>query len=241
MEKHKGYQRILEEGEISTKNRFLYRISKRYSFLERKYWELSRPSLYKIKEIPNLSSAKKILDIGCGAGVVFEYIKKFYNEHADFYGVDLEKNEFLPEFVKFFKCDIDKGRLPFEDNTMDIVLSIFVLEHLHQPENLFSEAFRVLKPHGFFYCVTEHFSSLFLPDNMNFYQDPTHVRPWSKKAMITLGRMNKFKLFKIIKTRPVEYLFLIPFIPFAKLLHIGISFTLWEFLSGRTMAYIGRK
>jgi len=46
LEKHKGYQRLLEEGEKSTKEKLMFKVSAKYKFLERKYWELSRLGIF---------------------------------------------------------------------------------------------------------------------------------------------------------------------------------------------------
>ncbi|MFN4307900.1 class I SAM-dependent methyltransferase [Sulfurihydrogenibium azorense] len=242
MEKHKGYQRLLEEGEKSTKEKLIFKISSKYKFLERKYWELSRLGLYGLKDIPNIKTASKILDIGCGSGSSFVYIKNFLNPNADFLGVDLHKNQELPDFVSFKVCDIDKDALPYEDESIDLVISIYVLEHLYNPGNLFSEAYRVLKKGGYFYCVTEYYTSLFCPDKYNFYQDPTHVRPWTKEALKSLGKMKGFDNIKVKRVRPIEYLGIIPFIPLLEVFKIAdVSFIFAELLAGKTIMAMYKK
>lgn len=45
-------------------------------------------------------------------------------------------------------------KLPFENNSFDIVVSLWVLEHLSEPEKVFSEISRVLKPGGVFMFAT---------------------------------------------------------------------------------------
>jgi ubiquinone/menaquinone biosynthesis C-methylase UbiE len=56
---------------------------------------------------------------------------------------------------------VDVETFPFGNNEFDVVISSFVIEHLKNPQNLFSEAFRALKSGGYFYCVTEYYTSVF--------------------------------------------------------------------------------
>lgn len=241
MKKHEGYQKILEQGEITTEKGFYYRISTKYNFLKKLYWRLSRIALYNIHKIPNINTAKHILDIGCGSGATLNYIKIF-NRETMLYSVDLEQNYFLSEDINFSFCDIDKDKLPFDDNSMDIVISTFLLEHLHNPQKLFKEAYRVLNPEGYFYCVTEYYTSLFLPDYWNFYQDPTHVRPWTKRALASLSKMVDFKIQKIGRIRPIEYFLLLPALPIINLFSKSKnSFLFYELISGRTIYLICKK
>ncbi|GAM10725.1 putative protein [Geobacter sp. OR-1] len=70
--------------------------------------------------------------------------------------------------------------LPFADNTFDMVISRYVLEHVHDLDQLLCEISRILKPNGVFrFCVPHAFS-------IDMYDDPTHCR------FITLRTMNYF-------------------------------------------------
>lgn len=53
------------------------------------------------------------------------------------------------------------GRLPFPDNTFDVVVCKWVLEHLEHPEADFAECRRVLKPGGAFVALTPNAWSFF--------------------------------------------------------------------------------
>jgi len=181
------------------------------------------------------------LDIGCGTGDTLVYINKFINKHIELFGVDLEKNKQLPDIINSQLCNIEDELLPFETNTFDIVISNFILEHLTKPQNLFSESFRVLKKGGFLYCTTEYFTSLFCPDSWNFYSDPTHIRPWTKKSLETLAFMNNFEVYKVGTIKWWEFLPLIPIFPLLNLVSTSnFSFIPFEII-GRTVYIICKK
>ncbi len=52
--------------------------------------------------------------------------------------------------------------LPFEDASFDLAVSLWVLEHVKNPEDLFREIARVLKPGGFFAFVTPNKKSFLI-------------------------------------------------------------------------------
>jgi SAM-dependent methyltransferase len=101
-----------------------------------------------------------VLDLGAGAGDLNQY--NFKGRVARIVGVDLDprvrQNRLLDEG---FVADVNE--LPFEDNTFDIVFSIYVLEHLADPGRFVGELRRVLKPGGLFLALTPnrwHYVSL---------------------------------------------------------------------------------
>lgn len=67
--------------------------------------------------------------------------------------------------------------LPFADNSIDMVISRFVLEHVGDLERLLREICRVLKPGGVFrFCVPHALS-------IDMYDDPTHRRFYTLRTM----------------------------------------------------------
>jgi len=126
--------------------------------------------------------AKKIiLDIGCGASK----IKK-----AGTIGVDKEKLEGVDVV-----CDFAK-KLPFKNNYADEIHCYHVIEHLHFPDNLMQEFYRVAKNGAFIYIKTPHYTGTAA------WCDPTHVRALSLGFFENYERgwnyINKVK-FQIVK------------------------------------------
>ena len=74
---------------------------------------------------------KSVLDIGCAKGYL---VKSFLDLGINAYGVDISAyaiNSSLPEVRSRLKlCDIEQEKLPFNDNSFDVVIMTEVIEHL---------------------------------------------------------------------------------------------------------------
>ena len=107
-----------------------------------------------IKE--RIGSCASVLDIGCGAGFLANYLAR---EGHEVTGVDLS----LPSLEIARETD-ETGRvqylqanaysLPFGNQTFDAVCATDVLEHVEDPYLLIAEASRVLKTKGYFFFHT---------------------------------------------------------------------------------------
>lgn len=112
------------------------------------------------KIIPSLikeySSGIKTLDYGCGTGCSTLFLAEL--------GLDIEGVDICPYMLKEasnsdnipFKL-IQSAQLPYENNSLDIVFSSFVLFEIASKDELidvFNEIYRVLKPGGIFMSVT---------------------------------------------------------------------------------------
>lgn len=131
------------------------------------------------------SKDKKVLDVGCGNG---DFTIELQNHGFDVYGIDVSNEHKLGN--KFIKTNIQTEKYPFPDNHFDIVFSKSVIEHLREPDFLFDEVYRVLKPGGTFICLTPSWKHLY---KEQFYLDHTHVTPFTKHSLKTLCEMSGFE------------------------------------------------
>ncbi len=158
----------------------------------------------KIKFIFDILSnfrASKILDAGCGEGVLVEELKmKGYNIE----GIDLN---YESEFVK-------RGNiisLPYDDNSFDLVLLLDVLEHLpyDQQYKALSEIKRVLKNNGILIMsfpnianLSSRIKFLLLGKLSRTDKDIFHLGERSFGEIKDILVKNKFKIIKIKSITP---------------------------------------
>lgn len=140
-------------------------------------WELS---LYQKLSI---SIRNSLLDLGCGVGDFLTLAKEQFSITV---GVDL--NESAVKLCQRKNLNVkkqDATNTKFKSHIFDIVRAQNILEHLTKPEKLLIEARRILKKDGYLIIhVPTHFSTLY--PITNFWDDYTHVRPFTKKAVYRL-------------------------------------------------------
>ncbi len=109
---------------------------------------------YKVKLLEFLPKEKsKVLDIGCGSGIMSEKISSLGH---DVEGVDVSKEaiEKLKERgINGRVADVNKN-LPFEDTIFDVVWCSDLIEHIWSPGFLLNESYRVLKKDGILLLTT---------------------------------------------------------------------------------------
>ena len=155
-----------------------------------RYQPYRRPYDPRWRFITGFSSPKRILDLGCRSGKTASDFLKLY-PGVELYGIDVAEEG--PAFVRYTKANLNVDVLPYDDEFFDGVFMNHVLEHLTDPFHISREIRRVLRPSGAAYFEAPNWTSTILPSistirgqviaPINFYDDPTHVRPWSKHAM----------------------------------------------------------
>ena len=121
---------------------------------------------------------KSILDLGCGDSHLKDVVEQY---GASYLGLDI--------------CDIDleTQKLSLGDNQFDFVFSLAVIEHLRDPSNLLSECYRTLRPGGSIWISTPDIKAC----RETFWDDPTHVRPYTKKSLNKILVLHGFESIKI--------------------------------------------
>lgn len=136
------------------------------------------------------NSPKTLLDIGSGKG---NHLIGFSSNGFVVKGIDkrAECLKILPD-ADIRICDLEKDAFPFENNYFDCVFSKSVLEHIRNTENMVKETFRVLKPGG----ITVQLTPDWATDYKYFWDDPTHVKPFTKKGLLKAFMFEGFENVK---------------------------------------------
>lgn len=120
-----------------------------------------------VKQLSQNNGSKEIkcLDIGCGDGVVMDALnslKKAHSFRMKLYGLDLDRDAL--KSIKFkAELVVDSAvKMPFPDDTFDLVTSSQTLEHFTESDMLKSmkETYRIMRKGGYFYAETPNPESL---------------------------------------------------------------------------------
>lgn len=112
----------------------------------------------------DLSNISRVLEIGCGVGIVSAHLVNRHKMNVT--GTDLDPEQITiakmynkeNEHLTFIVADSTK--LPFGDQEFDMALSIFVLHHIGNWEKTLEEINRILKLNGYFIFYDFAYSKL---------------------------------------------------------------------------------
>jgi ubiquinone/menaquinone biosynthesis C-methylase UbiE len=143
---------------------------------------------------------KNVLEVGCGSSGVTYSISKHYTNIDTVVGLD-------PILGKVQNKQIPKEpivqsvgeSLPFKNNKFDIVVSINVLDHSMNPDQILKEISRVLKGGGtFLFMVNIYNLPKYIRKRMNYIDRP-HPHHFSGKEVRDLLYSNGFDIKREVK------------------------------------------
>lgn len=142
-----------------------------------------------------------ILDIGCDDGSQFTSKIKNLIKNSRIFGIDINLQALKKakkRGIIIRKVDASQ-KLPFKANFFDLVLSNQIIEHLPDPDHLFSEVYRVLKPNGYFLISTENLSSwhnifALILGWQPFSQDISSIKPVGNPFRLVSGQKPPYAL-----------------------------------------------
>jgi SAM-dependent methyltransferase len=159
----------------------------------------------------------RVMEIGCWDGESAIYYKEMLQIN-EIYGVDCFEDcvyKAARKGVKSNFCDLEKDRIPFENDYFDLIIANQVFEHLKNIYFPLTEIYRVIKPNGLFLIGVPNLASLHNRLLLLFGRQPTciqlfeaHVRAFTPRSLIKFITFNG--LFSLVRYKGLGFY---PFIP----------------------------
>ena len=125
----------------------------------------------------HLTPESVLLDLGCGRT---GGIERFWRQARIAVGVDPDLGSLVARGEGMAVLQGGGEHLPFADASFDMVVSVWVLEHLETPENVFAEVWRVLRPGGHFVFLTPNALNPLVMGNR-----VGQLAPWLQKQLVS--------------------------------------------------------
>lgn len=136
-------------------------------------------NLIKVFFNDSLKKNQFLLDLGSSDGSLVKVAEEFGLKAK---GLDINE------------INLENDKINLQNESCDIVTAISLIEHLYNPENLLAEVKRVLKKNAYLIIVTPNWSS----NTKTFFDDPTHVHPYTIKSLKFLLEYNGFKKIEVL-------------------------------------------
>lgn len=136
----------------------------------------------------------RCLDVGCGSGHQLVSFSRYYDPSGlDQFRKAEQVFDKIGRDADIRTCNLETDRYPWKDNTFDIVFSKSVIEHLENTEHFLEEIRRILRPGGLLLLMTPAWRTQW----RNFWDDPTHVRPFTRRGLHKALYMSDYNIVKI--------------------------------------------
>ena len=145
----------------------------------------------------NLDGNEKLLDVGCGTGLLLQKIRDEW-PGTELYGIDISdgmldkaRNKNISGAV--FETGLADD-LPFENNYFDIIVTSSSFHYWPNPDGALKEINRVLRPDGVL-VITDwcrNYATVRIASSFLSIFDPAHVRVYYDSELMQLAMENGF-------------------------------------------------
>ncbi len=149
------------------KNKWAKGENKKHIIEQRKFlWEPEYVAL--LAKWVGFKLGQTVIDVGCGLGYLGTLYWPYFGKGGKYCGVDVspkliaQAKRLSMDWAKGGKTEFNVGdsyKLPYPDNSADVVMCQTLLMHLADPQKAINEMYRILKPGGAILCKE--------PDNLS--------------------------------------------------------------------------
>jgi 2-polyprenyl-3-methyl-5-hydroxy-6-metoxy-1,4-benzoquinol methylase len=142
-----------------------------------------------IEDGPNSLGGRRVLDLGCGDKFLSSSIR---NRGGEYLGLDVDV------------CNFERDMLPTSSEYFDLVICLSVIEHISDAGLFMNEIKRVLRSGGKLWMETPDVKAC----GFRFWDDPTHVRPFTRRSLRHFLKMNGMADIRIMpnfRCKPLTY------------------------------------
>jgi 2-polyprenyl-3-methyl-5-hydroxy-6-metoxy-1,4-benzoquinol methylase len=165
-----------KEGYFKNRNTLLAMSNDRHAMGEREAQTLI--AMLQADGEEDLLAGRSLIDLGCGD----QHIRKAFEDRGAFYrGIDIDE------------CNLEIEEFPLETHRYDFAVCLALIEHLVDPGHFLAETKRILKPGGVLWLSTPDIEAC----GSKFWNDPTHVHPYTRSSMRMLLQMHEFTEVRI--------------------------------------------
>jgi SAM-dependent methyltransferase len=147
--------------------------------------------MHYFRKVVSKSALKKnsrLLDYGCGPGDMLLIAKEF---GIDAYGIDNFQRSV--DFARNRGLDVtlgDSSNMPYQEKFFDLIFCQSVIEHVPDTIKLVKDLTNYLKPGGTLILSSP-------TPGAHFWDDPTHIRPFTPKSFYTLADICELEVFEV--------------------------------------------
>ena len=140
----------------------------------------------------------RLLDVGFGAGTILQIAQE---KSWDAFGVEVSKPAVeQAEKSGFSVFHGELGAANYPDHYFDVITASEIVEHLPEPQKLFNEVARILRPGGLFWATTPSAHSLsyrLMGVKWSVVCPPEHIQLFSQKGITKMLKNAGFSQIKL--------------------------------------------
>lgn len=173
------------------------------------WWFTARREIIldQIKRIIQANKDVNILDIGCGTGIMLEYLKEF----GTIQGLDFSEEAVNYSALRLgdrvsIKLGNLSDNLPFENKNFDLITLLDVIEHLDNDTDTLKKAWHLLKEGGILICTVPAYQFLWSGhDVLNHHKRRYTLKELEEKISASGFSIKKVSYFNTLLS-PIVFL-----------------------------------